>query len=159
MKRVKVKCGKAKLTAPAWLANIWPDDMPPEDFPTFCGAGSGWGDWLVPDKFWGVNGSASCLLHDLGWATSADTVSAFLAENWYLAKNIRAQVLASDIAWWRKELATIRAWALYFVAVSTFGAFAFDPRSKDDERPLDNPIVKARLKRLAMAHIGLGGVA
>lgn len=159
MKRIKAWCGRAQLTAPAWLEKLWPGDMAPDDWPTFCGSGDGFGDAIVPDKIRGVRISPACFLHDVGWATSKDTIGAFLAENWYLARNIRALILASDLPWWQRELAVVRAWAIYFVAVSTFGSFFFDPGSCDDESPLDNAIVRARLHRLANARIGVDEAA
>jgi len=156
MKRCKVKCGNARLTAPKWVERLWPSDMEPSEWPTFCGAGDGIGDALVPDKIRGVRISPACFIHDIGWATSKETVSSFLAENWYLAWNIRALIVASELAWWKRELAVIRAWAIYFVAVSTIGMFAFDPlKTTDEEYPLDNAIVRARLRRLANARIGI----
>ena len=153
MKRIKVKCGEATLIAPYWLENLWPSDFPAARWPTFCGAGDGWGDKIVPDWISGVCISPACFLHDVGWATTKDSIDAFFTENWYFALNIRALILSSKIKWWEKELAVLRAWSLYFVAVSTVGAFAFDPLSEDWANPLNNPIVKDRLKRLSLARI------
>lgn len=152
MKRCKVRCDKAILSAPAWIEKLWPSDFPSEKWPTFCGAGNGFGDKIVPDKIHNVSISPECFIHDIGWATSADTIREFLAENWWLAVNIGAQILASELSWWLKELAVLRAWVVYFMAVSTIGIFSFDPMHAEEEKPLENAIVQERLRRLANAY-------
>jgi len=48
MNFVKISYWGADLTIPDFLEPLWPHDLPPEAWPTFCGAGQGWGDAIVP---------------------------------------------------------------------------------------------------------------
>ena len=145
----------ATLTIPEWLKPLWPYNLPLSKWPTFCGAGDGFGDKVVPDIIRGVCISPACFIHDVDWATTPDTIRQFLAANFRFAKNCRALIMASALSWWKKELAVVRAYGLYFMAVSTIGALCFDPIGAPFGDPLENEVVKARLKRLAKAYIGL----
>lgn len=52
----------------AFLLDLWPYDLEPEDWPTFCGPGEGVGDFVVPDSIgphFCANISAACFQHDL----------------------------------------------------------------------------------------------
>lgn len=153
MNYVSVIYRGAKLTIPEWLAPLWPYDLPLHRFPSFCGAGDGFGDAVVPEDIFGVCISPACFIHDVDWACSPDTIREFLAANFRLAKNIRALVLASALPWWKKEIAVARAYGLWFTAVSTVGALCFDPMGESFESPLDNPEIQKKLRRLATARI------
>lgn len=158
MNYVNIPYWGATLTAPEFLAPLWPIDLSPERWPTFCGAGDGLGDRIVPDSICGVRISAACFIHDIDWATSPDTFQEFMAANGRLFLNSTAIILASDLTVWRKIRAIHRAAAAYLFAVCTVGKLFF--KWSDDDRamttdPYHHPIVKARLKRLAQADMGL----
>lgn len=144
---------KAKLTVPLWLESLWPHDLPMHRFPSFCGAGEGFGDMIVPEDIFGVCISPACFIHDVDWACSPDTISEFLAANFRFARNIRALILSSSLTWWKKEIAVVRAYTFWLGAVTTIGALCFDPLGESFTEPLDNPEVQAKLRRLAKARI------
>lgn len=154
-RHVKIRYAGATLTIPEWLAPLWPYDLPLNRWPSFCGAGDGVGDAIVPESIRGVRVSPACFIHDVDWATSPDTISEFLASNFRLARNIRALILASSLPWWKKELAVVRAYTLWLGGVTTIGALCFDPLGESFVDPLDNPVVQEKLHRLALARLGI----
>lgn len=54
MKYEQVEYYGAKLTMPSFLVALFPVDLPAKKWPTFCGAGGGFGDRVVPDRIHGV---------------------------------------------------------------------------------------------------------
>lgn len=152
--KIKVNLG-GKLVpqiVPKWLAKIITSrEIDPAKMPTFCGAGDGWGDRTVPDFIRRICISLACAIHDLDWAASPDSIREFIVSNLSFGMNCRYLILASDRPWWVKELAIVRAWGLYFTAVTTAGAICFNPLGDTFLNPLDNPEVQNKLKRLAAA--------
>lgn len=46
--------GGAQIEIPEFLKDYWPLDQPLEEWPSFCGAGEGLGDKIVPEHICGV---------------------------------------------------------------------------------------------------------
>ena len=155
MNFVKITHRGAILTIPDFLAPLWPYDLPPDRWPTFCGAGQGFGDAIVPDTIQGVIISPAGLCHDIEFSVSAKTISAFMGANGRFFLNIVALIMASDLLpVWKKIKALMKAGALYLTAVSTMGVLFFSWFSgskKEDTDPFKNPTVIDRLRRLAKA--------
>lgn len=153
MNHVEINYRGTALLVPGWLKPLWPYDLPLHRWPSFCGAGNGFGDWIVPEHTSGVCLSPACFIHDIDWASSPDTIYEFFASNWRFFLNIRSAVLASSLPWWRREFAVVKAYVIWFTAVSTVGALCFDPLGESFVNPLDNPEVQAKLRRLAKARV------
>jgi len=154
MNFVKISYWGADLTIPDFLESLWPHDLPPEAWPTFCGAGQGWGDAIVPDKIGKVYLNPAGLCHDVEWACSAKNLSAFMGANGRFFLNCVELVLATDLAVWPKIKMLTSVTGIYLTAVSTMGILFFSwftKNRKEDVNPLENPTVKDRLKRLATA--------
>jgi hypothetical protein len=145
----------ALLSVPLFVAPLWPHDLDPGSWPTFCGAGEAAGDWIIPDSVRGVSLAPACFVHDLDWATSPDTVSACARANLRFLGNCLAMIKAARMGWPQRQLSRLRCLA-YFAGVSVGGLFCFDPSGwQDGEDPFENPVVRSRLQRLARVHIGL----
>jgi len=154
MKFAKLPYWGATLTVPEFLVPLWPHDLPPEAWPTFCGAGQGWGDAIVPDKVGKVYLNPAGLCHDVEWSCSAKNLSAFLGANGRFFLNCVALILASDLDLWPKIKTMTAVSGVYLTAVSTMGILFFSWFTKnrqEDVDPLQNPTVKDRLRRLATA--------
>jgi len=151
----------ATLVVPSFLVPLWPYQMPIEKWPTFCGAGDGFGDKIVPDHICGVNMAPACFTHDIEWAVTPNTLKAFMLANWHFLRNCLALIAASDLGWLNKQRARARCLG-YFAAVSTVGAWCFKADAEDLIVVKDlytHPVVKAKLHRLAMADLGVGAGA
>lgn len=59
-----------------------------DDFDTYCGAGKGIGDLIVPDDIYGIVISPACYIHDKMWLLSPPTTFAFNFSNHVFHKNI-----------------------------------------------------------------------
>lgn len=154
MNFVKITSHGATLTVPEFLVPSWPYDLPPDQWPTFCGAGQGWGDAIVPDTIQGVNIAPAGLCHDVEFSVSAKTVSAFMGANGRFFLNIVNLILASNLETWKMIKALMKAGILYLSAVSTMGVLFFNwfaGDKKEDLNPFANPTVMDRLQRLKEA--------
>jgi len=153
MNYVKIACWGAILTVPDFLARVWPYDLLPEEWPTFCGSGPGLGDAIVPDSIHGVRISPACLVHDVEWAISPNTFPEFMGANGRLFLNSVALIMASDLSTWQTIRAMNRAMTAYLTAVCTVGVLFFSWFSNRHEAidPLNHPIVKARLRQITEA--------
>ena len=147
----------AKLIVPEFLIPLFPVDLPADRWPTFCGAGEGMGDALVPDSPWGIHFNPACLTHDIDWAITPDTIGEFVRANWHFLRNCLALVWAAEKNMGRKGLALLACFR-YFSGVSTFGLYCFltsETIPFNDGDPFRHPVVRSRLKRLARADMGL----
>ena len=154
MNFVKLSHYGADLTVPEFLVPLWPHDLPPEKWPSFLGAGQGWGDKIVPDHFGKARLNPAGLCHDVEWACSAKNLSVFLGANGRFFLNCVSLILASDMEVWPKIKTMIFVSGLYLTAVSTIGILFFSwftKERKEDVDPLQNSIVRDRLRRLATA--------
>lgn len=146
-----VYCG-AKLTVSSFLIenDLWPFDMPLAAWNTFCGAGEGWGDALVPDTIHVVNISPACFQHDIDFCVSGRNWIAFMAANKRFRKNIVALTDAHLEGFHRYE-AQVMAYA-YYAAVTRLGWPSFCPDATP-ETWAESPAVKSKLHRLAMLNL------
>lgn len=46
------------------------ENVPLEEYPSYCGAGKGIGDLIVPETVWGLRIAVACHTHDDFWAKS-----------------------------------------------------------------------------------------
>lgn len=149
MKRlVFIRYGDIPLQVPTWLSGIWRYDLPLKDFPSFCGAGGGLGDWLVPEKMYGAIVSPACFVHDIMWSTSYDSYMHFQRANNIFYWNLRACVNA-QLPGLKCQLAHMRCLA-YYLAVSTVGIIHFDPLGVN---PWSNRDAQEKLRRVLNAPI------
>lgn len=155
----EINCHGAVLLAPSFLVDLWPHELPLKDWPTFCGAGDGVGDKLVPDtmcfnNWFGGHSTAyinpACFIHDITSAICDHTVEDFQFSNRLMLKN--------SISLVNSQLNFIHAWAarrrcvFYYRSVDVFGWFFFEPDGVD---PYSNPTVKSKLQRLAYASLNI----
>lgn len=59
-----------------------------DGFPTYCGAGSGIGDLVVPDVIYEIPISVDCFIHDICWRYCEYTVADFNQSNLIFYENI-----------------------------------------------------------------------
>ena len=109
-----------------------------------CGPG-GWGDWIVPDKIWGLSIKAACQIHDWYYR--------FWPENTEVARKRADKILLNNMVriiddawlaalehgkyiWWHKWLykRRLKLAHIYYGMVRMFGAPAyFEDRNADFE--------------------------
>ena len=115
-----------RLLAPVVNGNVV--EMPYktiDEFGTYCGAGHGVGDWLVPDVFRGhVRISVCCFLHDVSWMLAERTMENFIGTNKMFRDNMLSVIDARvhDI---QDHLAACQLAITYFGAVQTVGKHIF----------------------------------
>jgi hypothetical protein len=115
------------------LANAWPKDLPSYEWPTFCGAGSGIGDKIVPETICDVSVSCCCADHDIRWSIADDTWSAAIAANWIFYQNLSAFVWANcdREKYFRAKVESICFW--WFLAVCWGARHFFSPVGGGDK--------------------------
>lgn len=146
----------AQLRVPDFLVDLWPHEMEWKQWPTFCGAGDGLGDWIVPDRVRGAILAPACFIHDVEWAIAGDRgVYAFLMANLHLTINNRqcVSVQIPNTEKVRKRMA-LHLCNLYGAMVCTpFGWRNFHPCGTVAWEK--NLTVQDKLRRLARANLGL----
>lgn len=145
-----INCHGAMLEVCAFLRPLWPFDLPLDKWPTFCGAGDGIGDIIVPDSLHGCHIAPACFQHDIEFSVCPNTRAAFLAANWRFYRNLRALcvVQTSGIRRIRVEIDCL----IYYAAVSTAGRKFFKASAIEKTvcvDPLKHPVVFSKLHRLA----------
>lgn len=149
---IKITYFGAELEIPKFLLKHWPSekDLSLDQWPTFCGAGEGFGDLVVPDVRCGVNVSCVCFVHDIGWAIADRDNTGFLKSNSRFFFNLRSLLLAnSSKSRWKIEWTAF----YYLLGVTTIGSKCFKSESDNATYidPEDNPVVQDRLLRLKKA--------
>jgi hypothetical protein len=143
-----------ELVVPAFLVQWWPHQLPLEEFPSFCGAGGGLGDAIVPETCYGLRLSASCFIHDISWLVAEASWAAFHQSNSMFLHNSLAIIQARS----RFPLKQLRAYraVTYFNAVDTLGATYFWEEKRQGDAwddPLDHPLVLEKLARVGMTPV------
>lgn len=139
----------ASLEVQSWLKPLWPYDMQFDNWPSFCGAGEGIGDWLIPDGIDHADISPACFIHDMDFATLPRQWWPFQCANNRLYSNIVALVETQIVD--KKKLSDAYSKARrYWIGVSVFGWWHFSPES---ENPWQNKTVREKLNRLAKAQL------
>ena len=144
----EIEYSGAKLNIHPLLALVWPYDFPYQKWPTFCGAGSGLGDRIIPEYICKVRVSCVCGDHDIRWSVSEDSFAEALKANWILYQNLRVFVWQNcDKTKYKKS--TIEFWCLWWFRAVCWGAmFHFSPLGGGDT---GNPEVNEKLARLDAA--------
>ena len=154
MAHIKILYQGTTLLVPDWLEPLWPYELPLDKWPSFCGAGEGFGDKIVPEFIRTTCVSPACFIHDVDWAVSPDTFKEFLSSNWRFFKNCASLIYnSSGLTYIQKFLSATSAIVLWFGAVTTVGALCFDPLGDSFKDPFDNPVVKEKLHKLSLANI------
>lgn len=91
-----------------------------DDYPSFCGAGKGIGDKIVPEFIGGMRCSHICHIHDEWWEKCDPTWIAFLRANMAFGYNL-AVYLGTGTGTRRTKLWRFIKGAVYVGAVSTVG--------------------------------------
>lgn len=152
---VKIQYFGAEIEIAEFLLHLWPDELALKDWPTFCGAGSGPGDWFVSDYICGVYVSPCCFQHDIDFSALDSTWGNFFNANMRLYLNLRAFVYA-NVDRKRYSNRRIEASCLkYFSGVMLFGWKHFKKKIDPQGAPLEDKTVKEKLHRLASATLGL----
>ena len=99
-------------------------DLVVEDYGTYCGAGRGFGDIIVPDTIWGLNISPACAVHDEMWRIADSTWEAFHASNSIFLRNIISLIQTQSKNSFLKRLRMYRA-VTYYNAVDSIGKNIF----------------------------------
>jgi hypothetical protein len=137
-------CG-AQLEVPEYIAERWPYHYSLDDWPTFCGAGGGIGDAVIPDERCGVRIACVCFIHDIDWAIAEDTLVAAMRGNNRLRRNMRSIILANydkeKYSRFRVEYECFK----YYIGTTLGFALHFSPTGSD---PSTNPEVAEKLERL-----------
>lgn len=129
------------LLMPRFVATWWPHHLTLDEFPTFCGAGRGLGDAVVPERMWGLPISAACYIHDFAW-TLANSENEMRQGNVMFLQSMMAIILARS----RFPLRQLRCYraVTYFNAVETLGRECFWNSPDRDcwtPDPMNNPAV------------------
>lgn len=86
--------------------------------PSYCGAGQGIGDWVIPEKMFGLKISPACYIHDEDWAVAPPTWEAFHAANSRFLHNLIAIVEATSKSSFLKHIRLYRC-VTYYNAVDS----------------------------------------
>lgn len=83
-----------------------------QDYPSYCGAGEGIGNLIIPDRIWFLPVSVACHIHDVSWElaepTEQDRKS---ADTVFLANMLR--VIEAESNWFMRILRNQRAMTYY----------------------------------------------
>jgi len=110
-----------KIVAPE---NIEFPSMFINDYGSYCGAGKGFGDIMVPEKIWGLPITIACYVHDIMWEMADGTWEAFHSSNAIFIRNILSCIRALSTSGCLKRLRNYRA-VTYYNAVDKFGPNIF----------------------------------
>lgn len=95
-----------------------------DGFRSYCGAGRGIGDLVVPEKMYGLKVSPACFVHDKMWEMSKATWEDFHLSNGVFLTNLISIIESQSKNVVLKHLRLYRA-VSYFNAVDTIGAKIF----------------------------------
>jgi len=151
MNYVKIDYLGAQLEIVDWLAAMWPHDLPLDKWPSFCGAGRGIADWVVPESLYGAIVAPACLGHDIDWIVAPDSYWGFQTANNRFLRNLNALCKIQLNGW--QYIASKFGCLRYWSVVSTIGLNHFEPSYVLDTYPMDNTDIGQKLHRLAMARL------
>lgn len=112
---------KVQIVAPV---DIYFPSMYLNDYGSYCGAGKGFGDIIVPETVWGLTISIACYTHDWMWDNCLPTWEAFHFSNSVFLRNILACIRGMSRSGFLKRLRNYRA-VTYYNAVDKFGKKIF----------------------------------
>ncbi len=108
---------KTPITAPE---NIKFPSPYMDEFKSYCGAGEGIGDLIVPEKLFGLKISPACFVHDNMWDNAEPTWKYFHFSNSIFLSNMIAIIETQSSSSILKHMRMYRA-VTYFNAVDTIG--------------------------------------
>jgi len=91
-----------------------------DNYPSFCGAGSGIGDKVVPETIGGMRCSHICHAHDESWESAPATFNGFTVSNALFGFNLTVYLASGNGNWFKKGWRMFKG-GLYVTAVSTIG--------------------------------------
>ena len=140
------------LMVPTFIKDndLWPYQLPLQSWPSFCGAGEGLGDYIVPDHICGINISPACFIHDCEYAVNDHNWMAFYSANDRLRKNIKS--IVDTKLHGHDRIAGHAIADEYYLAVMMFGWPNFTPDATI-KNWFESKIMKSKLHRLAMADL------
>lgn len=150
IKTTFIKVEGITLWVPSFLVDLWPREVPLAGFPSYCGAGSGIGDKIVPEYIWGLKVSAACFIHDILWAICPNTWAWFILSNLMFLFNLLSIIKFKSHSFVGRIVRYSRA-VWYFIAVSTIGKKCFKKDAEDKvivDDPTDHPSVIAKFNRI-----------
>lgn len=95
-----------------------------DKFDSFCGAGTGIGDAIVPETIWGVKVSPACFVHDKMWEAADGTWEAFHASNSIFLTNLISLIEVQSKSSVLKRIRLYRA-VTYYNTVDSIGPNIF----------------------------------
>lgn len=123
MNTVQVTIEGIKLVMPTQLKDTWPDILL-KDFKSYCGAGSGIGDLIVPERIFGLKVSHVCYIHDTMFDLSEATWGDFHYSNSIFLHNLIETIMTKSSTPQSRRLRLEHA-LNYYTAVDTIGSHIF----------------------------------
>ena len=131
-----------EFIVPVAIKQYWPRYLDIDEFPSFCGAGNGFGDSIVPEKMLGLKVAPACFIHDLSWEICELSWAGFHQSNSMFLHNLQQIIINRSSSEILKMIRLYRA-VTYFNAVDSVGAHFFWER-KETLEPLKNPVVQEK---------------
>jgi hypothetical protein len=95
-----------------------------EEFTSYCGAGQGLGDIIVPERIFGLKISPACYIHDVSWEIADASWTEFHQTNSIFLNNILEIIRYKSSSWILEHIRNYRA-ITYYNAVNTIGTKLF----------------------------------
>ena len=127
-----------------------------EEFPSFCGAGKGIGDFIVPETVLWLKITPACYLHDIGWELADPTWMDFHAYNSMFRSNIDSIIHYKSNNTLFEHLRYYKS-VTFFSAVDTLGAYFFwkIKRIQGYTGTLDKDVRVPNIKSTILPNLGL----
>lgn len=103
------------------------------DFDSYCGAGDGFGDNIVPDKIWGIPVSPACFIHDYMWKYAEPSWRDFHHSNSIFLHNLNELIRSQSKSTILKKFRMYRA-VSYYNAVDSVGSKVFWAGKRTDKK-------------------------
>lgn len=103
-----------------------------EEFTSFCGAGSGIGDIIVPESIFGIKVSPVCYIHDIMWQMAEPSWRDFHHSNSVMLHNLLTVVHDKSANRFMEHLRNYRV-VTFYNAVDTIGEPIFWASKKHQE--------------------------
>lgn len=95
-------------------------NLPIQRYPSFCGAGKGIGDLIVPETIGGMKCSHICHVHDESFYLCSPTYAGFTKSNIMFAFNLAVYLSSKKSGFFKTSWRLVKG-CVYVIAVSTFG--------------------------------------
>src|SRR5665648_197903 len=91
-------CENGKLIPIIAPATIIFPSLQVTGFKSACGAGSGVGDWIVPERVFGLSLTPACFVHDFMWDNAEPTWEYFHASNSIFLSNLISLIQCQSVS-------------------------------------------------------------